>query len=132
MLEVLHYSQQPLGEEIGGGTYKLLFRMLASHPEEIARFYEETIAAVVRNDDRYNTELIRTLRAYLDANCNANATAASLFAHRHTVAYRLERMRDLTGLDPTLTEHRERLGLGLKIHRIVAPRTATESEKSLG
>ncbi|MGA2925592.1 MAG: helix-turn-helix domain-containing protein [Solirubrobacteraceae bacterium] len=122
MLEVLRYSQDSAVAEIdGNGTYKLLFRMLASHPEEVRAFYESTIAAVVRYDDRYSSELVRTLRAYFDANCNMNATATALFAHRHTVAYRLDRIHELTGLDPMLTEHRERLGLGLKIHRIVVP-----------
>ena len=50
-----------------------------------------------------------------------NATAAAIFAHRHTVAYRLERVKELTGLDPTQSEDRERLGLGLKAYRIIAP-----------
>ena len=51
-----------------------------------------------------------------------NATAAAIYAHRHTVAYRLERVKELTGLDPMLSEDRERLGLGLKAYRIIAPR----------
>ena len=34
----------------------------------------------------------------------------------------LERMRELTGLDPFTSEDRERLGLGLKAYRIIAPR----------
>ena len=46
-------------------------------------------------------------------------TALSL---RHTVAYRLERVKELTGLDPMQSEDRERLGLGLKAYRIIAPR----------
>jgi DNA-binding PucR family transcriptional regulator len=95
--------------------------MLASHPEEVRTFYEITIGPVVRYDDQYRTDLLHTLQAYLEANCNMNATAAAIFAHRHTVAYRLERVRELTGLDPMLSEHRERLGLGIKIHRIIAP-----------
>jgi sugar diacid utilization regulator len=37
------------------------------------------------------------------------------------VGYRLERIRDLTGLDPFTSEDRERLGLGLKAYRIIAP-----------
>jgi sugar diacid utilization regulator len=122
VLDVLNNSGAPVGDEIEGGTYKLLFRMLASHPEEILSFYQVTIEAVVRYDAQYRTELIRTLEAYLEANCNMNATATAIFAHRHTVAYRLDRIRDLTGLDPMLSDHRERLGLGLKVHRIVAPR----------
>jgi DNA-binding PucR family transcriptional regulator len=51
-----------------------------------------------------------------------NATAKAIYAHRHTVGYRLERIRDLTGLDPLTSEDRERLGLGLKAYRIIAPR----------
>ena len=34
----------------------------------------------------------------------------------------LDRVRELTGLDPMLSEDRERLGLGLKAYRIIAPR----------
>lgn len=109
-------------QEIGGGTYRLLFRVLASHPEEVRSFYEDTIAAVVRYDEQYSTELVSTLEAYLAHNCNMNATAQAIYAHRHTVSYRLERVRDLSGLDPFTSEDRERLGLGLKAHRIIAPR----------
>jgi sugar diacid utilization regulator len=122
VLDVLRHSGGPISEEIGSVTYKLLFRVLASHPEEIHRFYESTVAALVTYDDQYGTDLVRTLQSYLDANCNMNTTAAAVFAHRHTVAYRLERVRELTGLDPALSEHRERLGLGLKILRLVPVR----------
>ena len=48
-------------------------------------------------------------------------TAAAIYAHRHTVAYRLDRVRELTGLDPLKSEDRERLGLGLKAGRVIAP-----------
>jgi hypothetical protein len=109
-------------EDMGSGTYRLLFRVLVSHPEEVRSFYEDTVAPLVRYDDQYRTDLIGTLEAYLDQNCNMNATAAAIYAHRHTVAYRLERVRELTGLDPMLSEDRERLGLGLKAYRIIAPR----------
>ena len=109
-------------EDIGGGTYRLLFRVLASHPEEVRSFYEDTVAPVVRYDEQYSTDLVGTLEAYLAENCNMNATASAIYAHRHTVAYRLERVRELTGLNPMASEDRERLGLGLKAYRIIAPR----------
>jgi sugar diacid utilization regulator len=122
VVDVLAHSNAPIANEIGGDTYKLLFRVLASHPEEVHTFYEATIAPMVRYDDQYRTELVRTLQAYLDANCNMNATATAIFAHRHTIAYRLDRIRELTGLDPAVSEDRERLGLSLKVHRLIAPR----------
>jgi sugar diacid utilization regulator len=122
VLDVLRQSDAPIAQDIGTGTYRLLFRVLASHPEEVRSFYEDTVAPIVRYDDQYRTDLVGTLEAYLEQNCNMNATAAAIYAHRHTVAYRLERVKELTGLDPMLSEDRERLGLGLKAYRIIAPR----------
>jgi sugar diacid utilization regulator len=120
VLEVSRDGHGP-GEEIGDTTYRLLFRVLASHPEEVRSFFEDTVAPIVRYDEQYSTELVGTLSSYLSSNCNMNATAQSIYAHRHTVSYRLDRIRELTGLDPLTSEDRERLGLGLKAYRIIAP-----------
>lgn len=118
-------SDERVAEQLNGrggsGVYRLLFRALASHPEEVRNFYEDTVAAVVRYDDQYHTGLLTTLESYLEHDCNMNATARTIYAHRHTVAYRLQRVRELTGLDPMISEQRERLSLGLKAYRIVAP-----------
>src|SRR3954452_10305209 len=122
VLDVLRRSDVPIAEDIGTGTYRLLFRVLASHPEEVRSFYEDTVAPLVAYDAQYSTDLVGTLSAYLERNCNMNATASAIYAHRHTVAYRLERVKELTRLDPLLSEDRERLGLGLKAYRIIAPR----------
>ena len=46
------------------------------------------------------------------------ATAAAGFAHRHTVAYRLERILELTGHDPRRSEGLEQLNLGLKARAV--------------
>ena len=127
VLDVLRQSDAPIAEDIGTGTYRLLFRVLASHPEEVRSFYEDTVAPIVRYDDQYRTDLVGTLESYLDQNCNMNATAAAIYAHRHTVAYRLERVKELTGLDPMQSEDRERLGLGpegLPHHRAAAAEVA--------
>jgi hypothetical protein len=117
-------AAQELEGDGGSGVYRLLFRVLASRPEEVARFYEDTVAPLVRHDDHYRGELLQTLEAYLANDCNMNSTARTIFAHRHTVAYRLERVKELTGLDPAASEDRERLGLGLKALRIVDARAA--------
>lgn len=103
------------------GVYRLLFRALISDPEEVRSFYGDTVEPLVRYDDQYRSDLLGTLEQYLASDCNMNATARSIFAHRHTVAYRLDRIKELTGLDPQLSEDRERLGLGIKAYRILAP-----------
>ncbi len=60
-----------------------------------------------------------TIEAYLDNDGNVTPTADQLFTHRHTVRYRLERVRELCGHDITSTEGREKLGLGLKAMRVL-------------
>jgi sugar diacid utilization regulator len=121
VLDVLKHQTADNTEDMYSATYRLLFQAMASRPDEVTRFFEDTVGALVRYDERYHTDLVGTVEAYLAHNCNMNATAAGIFAHRHTVAYRLERVRELTGLDPGVSEDRERLGLGLKAYRILAP-----------
>jgi sugar diacid utilization regulator len=103
------------------GVYRLLFRALISDPGEVKSFYQDTVEPIVRYDRQYRSELLATLEEYLARDCNMNATARAIYAHRHTVAYRLDRIRELTGLDPSASEDRERLGLGAKAYRILAP-----------
>jgi sugar diacid utilization regulator len=122
MVDVLRESGAPTPQVAGAGAYRLLMRLFVTHPEDVWSFYESTVGAIVRYDERCGTDLVPTLESYLAHNCNMNATAAAVFAHRHTIAYRLDRMRELSGLDPAQGEHRERLGLGLKAYRILAPR----------
>ena len=47
-------------------------------------------------DKKYNTNLIQTLEVYLNKNCNLNQTAETLFIHRNTIKYRLQRIEEIT------------------------------------
>jgi sugar diacid utilization regulator len=107
------------------GAYRLLLPAMSEDAAELQRFYAETIAPLVAYDEQYETDLVQTLETFLDADGNVAGTAQRLFTHRHTVRYRLERARDLTGLDVSSTDGREKLGLGLKAMRVLgipAPR----------
>ena len=92
---------------------------MSEDPSELQRFHDETVAALVAYDDQYETELLRTLETFLDADGNVAKTAERLFTHRHTIRYRLDRVRELTGLDVGSTDGRERLSLGLKAMRVL-------------
>jgi sugar diacid utilization regulator len=101
------------------GAYRLLLPAMSEDPAELQRFYDETVAPLVAYDDQYETDLVQTLETFLDADGNVAGTAARLYTHRHTVRYRLERVRDLSGLDVSSTDGREKLGLGLKAMRVL-------------
>jgi sugar diacid utilization regulator len=101
------------------GAYRLLLPAMVEDPDELRRFHEDTVAPLVVYDEQYETELVRTLETFLDADGNVAQTAQRLYTHRHTVRYRLERVKELTGLDVASTDGRERLGLGLKAMRVL-------------
>ncbi|WP_249012338.1 CdaR family transcriptional regulator [Conexibacter sp. DBS9H8] len=121
VLELVRSSGQRVVEEIGSGTYRLLLRMLAADPTGLRDFHDQIVAPLLAYDARQETELVSTLCAYFDADCNMNATAERLRAHRHTVAARLDRIFSLTGLNPIHYADREQLGLALKVHRLLNP-----------
>ena len=101
------------------GTYKLLFRVMQEEPEELETFYAETLAPVVAYDSRYGTDMVSTLTTYLGNDASTAKTAADLFAHRHTIRYRLDRVKELTRLDVDKSEDRERLTLGIKAMQLL-------------
>jgi sugar diacid utilization regulator len=101
------------------GAYRLLLPALCDDPNELRRFYAETIEPLVNYDDQYETNLVHTVDTFLAADGNVAGTAQRLFTHRHTIRYRLERVKDLTGLDCSSTDGRERLSLGLKSMRVL-------------
>jgi sugar diacid utilization regulator len=111
------YERTTLGYE-ETGTYQLLLPYM-DDPAELKRFYSETVRPLVAYDEQYETDLLGTLSTFLECDANVNATAARLITHRHTIRYRFERVRELTGLDVSSTDGREKLSLGLKAMRVL-------------
>ncbi len=101
------------------GAYRLLLGTMTENPSELQRFYAETVEPLVAYDEQYETELLQTLETFLEADGNVAGTAQRLFTHRHTIYYRLERVRELTGLDVSSSDGREKLSLGLKAMRVL-------------
>jgi DNA-binding PucR family transcriptional regulator len=101
------------------GAYRLLLSAMSENPDELQRFYAETVEPLVAYDEQYETDLVGTLEAFLEADGNVAGTAQRLFTHRHTIYYRLERVRELSGHDVSSSDGREKLSLGLKAMRVL-------------
>ena len=78
--------------------YVLLDRFCAQ--SEVQRWFEQTLGALREYDDNNNTELVRTLEAYFDANQSVQQAARQLFIHPKTLQYRLRRIEEILGSDP--------------------------------
>ncbi|WP_040632970.1 PucR family transcriptional regulator [Mobilicoccus pelagius] len=63
-------------------------------------------------------DLLATVEAYLECGRVLEATARSLFVHANTVRYRLGRVGDLVGLDPTSPREAHVLATGIALGRL--------------
>ena len=78
-----------------------IFRMLAAIPDltDVEEFIREWLGSLLDYDARRKAELVRTLTQYLEHGGNYDATAAELSVHKSTLKYRLQRIRELTGVE---------------------------------
>lgn len=100
--------------------YQLLLALKEHNLEHMGRFFEETLGPLVEHDNRKQSELIRTLMGFFEANGNLAQAAKDLDVHRNTLVYRLERISELTELDLSDADNRLILQLALKIQRVLA------------
>jgi purine catabolism regulator len=70
-----------------------------------------------------NATLIGSLSALLDAGCRWSEAADELGVHRHTLRYRMDRLREQTGRHPDNPEQRMELWLAVKARQAVAARS---------
>lgn len=68
--------------------------------EALLRFAEQLYDPLVRSDLERRTELVATLRDYLENGQHLQRTAARLYVHVNTVRHRLQRIAELTDRDP--------------------------------
>jgi PucR family transcriptional regulator, purine catabolism regulatory protein len=72
-----------------------------------------------------NTWLLDSLAGLLDAGCRWSEAAERLGVHRHTLRYRMDRLREVTGRHPDDPEQRMELWLALKAHDALEARRGT-------
>jgi carbohydrate diacid regulator len=66
----------------------------------------------------HEPELLATIAAFLQYDLSPSATASVLHVHRHTLAYRLEKVTHLIGLDPRRFQDAEQISAALLTRRI--------------
>jgi DNA-binding PucR family transcriptional regulator len=73
------------------------------------------VARLVAYDDQHNTNLVETLRAWLDAFGDVIAAAAAVYVHPNTFRYRLRRLTEISGIDLADPEDRFAAMLQLRV-----------------
>ncbi len=91
-----------------------LEKLLESLDEEVVKQYFADLPISPFWEDE---ELCRTLETFLEQDLNVSETARRMFIHRNTLIYRLDRLKQETGLDARRFEDAFRIRLVLRLSR---------------
>jgi sugar diacid utilization regulator len=92
--------------------------VLAQNPRLAERFVADSLGPLLDGKNRNREQLLETLQAYL-ASGSVKDAAAALNLHRHTVLYRLDKLRDLLGGDLDTPASRLRLQMALDLRKLL-------------
>lgn len=98
------------------GVYRLL---VSNDRDELYDFYSKTIKPIRDYDIKHDTELIKTLMVFFEANGNLKKMSDILYTHYNTVLYRLQRIKDISGLDTEDPADRMNMSIALKIMELM-------------
>lgn len=98
------------------GAYQLL--LAVKDERHLHDFAQRELGLLLDYDTRHGTYFVATLEAVLRHNGNLKVAAAALHVHVNTLAYRLRRIREITGADLDDADRRVALYLALLIRRL--------------
>ncbi|MCB8914151.1 helix-turn-helix domain-containing protein [Rhodococcus rhodochrous] len=102
----------------------------SSDNPDLQGFIKEITDPLMEYDRQSDGALLKTLRTFFDANCSQKDAAERLFVHPKTLAYRLELIRKLTGLDLSRHADRMRADLALRLLQVTLASQYLDNENS--
>lgn len=94
------------------GLYKILsFDGLQG---ELIEFCNDTIKPLIEYDKINNSELIKTLKIYFECDGNMKKISEKMYMHYNTIIYRLQKIKDITGMNLENGDSRLNLEIALK------------------
>lgn len=111
---------------LGGNVFRfddlLMYHFLRVDLGLVDRFVSQMLGPLIEYDDRRKGELLKTLEVYFKADGSVKLAGEMLFAHPHTVTYRLKQIQRLTGWSLRDPEDKMRMQLAVRAHRLADAR----------
>lgn len=98
------------------GVYKILAD--AKESAIYPAFVRETLGKLMDYDKENDTEYMKILEAYFENECSILYTAGALYCHKNTIAYKVNKIKDILGYDILSNENRTKIMLSIYILRL--------------
>lgn len=98
------------------GIYKVIIPFI--NEVWINEFYEEIILPLKNYDKKYNTQILTTAIKYIENDGNIKRTSEELFQHDNTIRYRINKIKEILGMENLDGSFYEQLSIAIKIYKI--------------
>lgn len=99
------------------GVYRLLYSIYKN--EEAKEFYISSLEKIINHDEKYNSELLKTLICILENDWNLKTSAKDMYIHYNTIKYRYKKICELLDEDLNENEVRLKISLAIKIYQMI-------------
>ncbi|MFD0698802.1 PucR family transcriptional regulator [Paenibacillus sp. GCM10027628] len=103
------------------GVFQLLFHI--ADKQTLQAFVRTHLGPLIEHDQTRGSELLRTLKVYLDNDGSKQIVAQQLFIVRQSLYYRLEKIEELLGHDYMSPEKRLALQVAIRAFQLLNPET---------
>ena len=97
------------------GIYKILSDV--KEPEIYPRFVKETLGSLIDYDKNCGTDYVKLLEIFFQNECNIVETAKATFCHKNTMAYKINKIKEILGYDIIKNENRVKIMVAYYIIR---------------
>lgn len=95
------------------GIYRIFH--LEEMESELQQFYRDTLEPLVVYDKEKGSELVKTLQMFFQCGGNLKKVSEEMFTHYNTIVYRMQRIKDITGMNLENPNDRLNLQVSFKI-----------------
>ncbi len=86
---------------------------------ELQQFYRDTLEPLVIYDKEKGSELVKTLQMFFECGGNLKKVSEEMFTHYNTIVYRMQRIKNITGLNLENPNERLNLQVSFKIFEML-------------
>ncbi len=112
------------------GIFQLILNL--KEDSQLKSYIYQHLGTVIEYDRQKNSNLLVTLKVYLDHDCSKKAAAEHLYIVRQSLYYRLRKLKELLGDRFLSTENKLTLQVALRACRLVYPELLADHSKKGG
>ena len=113
-------TQHPIPKNVVSYNELGIYKLLADQKEEeiYPGFVEETLGNLIRYDQENGTDYLKILIAYFENECSIINTASSLYCHKNTMTYKINKIKEIMGCEILDNENRMKIMISIHIMKL--------------